>query len=594
MAKINWPEGINPLSVSLRNVPNVRGFKSGNGFVEPPVDLLEDHWEMSLTVDAVQGRQAGKLSAFLNRLAGGWNTVDLWHFIRPLPRGTCTASKGLLESAGKGESSVTIEAPAGSTLKPGDMLKVGDLLLQVAENCTADANGSMEVTVVNRLRKTLPAPARASTASQISSTGTLSQAPVNSLRYQYPEYVYNVFLTSDDLTTGYWGKNQVTVTTESVGGVTTASRVQSNSLANDFVQQQMTYDVGTVVTVTVRLRAGTATLSRIMFRNSITTLSFDLSWVAGVPTPTSTPAGYTTTSTPAGGGWHDLTVTGPIGEYGQNFRLYPDASSAGGHVFVAKTSCTRTSVPVPYVQTGTVPVPQVLASPTPLVEAATTNLVPFSKNLTGAGWGGGTTVSLTSEVWLGSEPFYNVIKAATTANEHRALNLPNAETGEIYTATLTVLAGSATQFHFGFYIAGSWGATTARVAVTKVSGPGSIAWHPGSTYALATGLSAREPSVFRLSRLSYGGTFQLLIYPDGAASTTSGRGIKVTGVQVEKGLGSSYVPTAGAAVTRAADVLQPVTLDKPAVPFGLLQSSGPDYSLTELNSVSITLREEVK
>ena len=157
MADVALPAGLCPVGYSFTVAPNKRAFAGGLGAEEPPVDLLEDRWMVSMTLDISQGVKAGQVEAYINRLSGGFNTTNLHHFSRPVPRGTATTSSGLTFNASKGADTVIITTSIGATLLPGDMLKVGTLLLQVSESCTANGVGQLTVPLVNRLRVNLTA-----------------------------------------------------------------------------------------------------------------------------------------------------------------------------------------------------------------------------------------------------------------------------------------------------------------------------------------------------------------------------------------------------------------------------------------------------
>jgi hypothetical protein len=90
-------------------------------------------------------------------MRGQVNTVALWHFSRPVPRGTARGSMTTLGAA-QGAASVVVGnvSPSTGTLLAGDMLGLvtttgRPLLVMVASDCTA-SGGSVTVPLANRLR----------------------------------------------------------------------------------------------------------------------------------------------------------------------------------------------------------------------------------------------------------------------------------------------------------------------------------------------------------------------------------------------------------------------------------------------------------
>lgn len=156
MSLISLPAGFRPSSVSLRLHTNQRVNAAPFGGSEQAVDLLNDRWLMSLRLPATLQAESAAREAFLAALRGQVNTCALWHFVRPVPRGTMRGSPTLSAGAAQGAASIAITGgTASGTLLSGDMLGVGGLLLMVAADVTLNGSGAGTVTLVNRLRTAL-------------------------------------------------------------------------------------------------------------------------------------------------------------------------------------------------------------------------------------------------------------------------------------------------------------------------------------------------------------------------------------------------------------------------------------------------------
>lgn len=134
---------------------NVRFHNSPLGGSEQFVDLLNDRWMVSLEVGVSQQSEGAQLEAFINAQRSGINTVNLYHYGRPTPRGTMRGTMTLNAAAAAGAASIVVTAgagQAGTTLLAGDLVGVGGLLLMVQDNATANGSGVITLNIVNRLR----------------------------------------------------------------------------------------------------------------------------------------------------------------------------------------------------------------------------------------------------------------------------------------------------------------------------------------------------------------------------------------------------------------------------------------------------------
>lgn len=151
------PRAFLPSAFALAMQPNQRAFASPFGGSEQVVDLLNDRWACTLDLPPSEHSRSAKREAFLSALRGQANHTELYHFGRPQPLGTLSGSP-TAQAAAQGAASLVLNATTGHTLKAGDMIGVGGLLLRVASDCVSVA-GAMTVPLTNRLRRAVAASA---------------------------------------------------------------------------------------------------------------------------------------------------------------------------------------------------------------------------------------------------------------------------------------------------------------------------------------------------------------------------------------------------------------------------------------------------
>ena len=155
MTTIALPSVFPVLQFSMLQINNLRTFSSPYGSSENLIDLLNDCWKITLEVGISNLANAAVIEAFVNAQRGGVNTVDLYHWIRPTPRGTANGVFTLSAPASAGAESIAITGgggQAGRTLLAGDVLGLTPMLLMVAANVTLDGSGNGVVFLTNRLR----------------------------------------------------------------------------------------------------------------------------------------------------------------------------------------------------------------------------------------------------------------------------------------------------------------------------------------------------------------------------------------------------------------------------------------------------------
>lgn len=144
---------VESFSMSLKSMQ--RAFASPFGGSEQVIDMLNDRWEISLSIPHRGADLQISIEAYINAMRGMTNTSLLWHMQRPQPRGTMRGAPDCqVTAAGSGQ--VLIYGAAGETLLAGDMIGIQGLLLQVREDAVADGSGHLIAKLVNRTRKFIP------------------------------------------------------------------------------------------------------------------------------------------------------------------------------------------------------------------------------------------------------------------------------------------------------------------------------------------------------------------------------------------------------------------------------------------------------
>ncbi|MCW7541880.1 hypothetical protein OOT46_29205 [Aquabacterium sp. A7-Y] len=148
-----WREAWLPQRFRMVLQPNERVHTSPYTQGEQVIDLLGERWHVEMTLAERRPEHGAALEAFFARLRGSAHQIRLWHFRRPVPRGTLRGSPVLGTAVAQGAAVVTIDdAGAGATLLEGDLIGLSGQLLMVAEDAVANAAGEMTVHVSNRLR----------------------------------------------------------------------------------------------------------------------------------------------------------------------------------------------------------------------------------------------------------------------------------------------------------------------------------------------------------------------------------------------------------------------------------------------------------
>jgi hypothetical protein len=155
MATIDWPAGIRPATFALQQRRSGLQFRSPFNGTAQAVDFVAERWVFSLLLTPRHYAEAGQVEALLFGLMGGVERVRLWHFTRPIPKGTMRGTPVLASGVSRGGTSLPLTTTTGATLKAGDMIGAGSQLFMVGADCTANGSGAITVPVVNRVRATI-------------------------------------------------------------------------------------------------------------------------------------------------------------------------------------------------------------------------------------------------------------------------------------------------------------------------------------------------------------------------------------------------------------------------------------------------------
>ena len=166
----------------------------------------------------------------------------------------------------------------------------------------------------------------------------------------------NLLLYSSQLDTNPWTINAstVTITSNTViapDGTLTGDLLKSNSATNDFIYQIPTLAISTVATFSFYIKNIDAVISRVMSRNSVTSMEVVINWSGATLTSLTINTATSASFAAVGNGWYRVQVTYTTGETNQQVRIYPDSGNTGKSVFVWGTQLEAASFATSYIAT---------------------------------------------------------------------------------------------------------------------------------------------------------------------------------------------------------------------------------------------------
>jgi len=149
MADYAWPDLLPPQLM----VWTIQ--KAGVSFRSPYAGSVEAvtfpgwYWKISITLKPRRAKDGGLAESFFEGLAGGEDAVLVYHFLRPVPRGTMRGTPTVGTAAMRGATSLVINTTG--TLLAGDLFKLGTAVHKARFDC-APVAGKLTVPLVARLR----------------------------------------------------------------------------------------------------------------------------------------------------------------------------------------------------------------------------------------------------------------------------------------------------------------------------------------------------------------------------------------------------------------------------------------------------------
>ena len=144
-----WPASLPPQTM----VWSIQ--KAGVSFRSPYAGTVESvtfpgwFWKISVTLTPRRARDGGLAEAFFEGLAGGEDAVLVYHWLRPVPRGTMRGAPTVALAALRGAQTLVL-ATTG-TLLAGDLFKVGNTVHKARSDC-APVAGQLTVPLIGRVR----------------------------------------------------------------------------------------------------------------------------------------------------------------------------------------------------------------------------------------------------------------------------------------------------------------------------------------------------------------------------------------------------------------------------------------------------------
>ena len=145
-----WPDALPPQLMVWSIQKAGVAFRSPYAGSSESVTFPGWFWKVAVTLKPRRAKDGGFAEAFFEGLAGGEDAVLLYHWLRPVPRGTMRGAPTLSVAAARGDMSLAI-ATTG-TLSAGDLFKLGSTVYKARLDC-APVAGVLTVPLVARVRR---------------------------------------------------------------------------------------------------------------------------------------------------------------------------------------------------------------------------------------------------------------------------------------------------------------------------------------------------------------------------------------------------------------------------------------------------------
>lgn len=138
-----WPSTWAPSEFDMRVVPNERAFDGFYAGQTQTLDLLGEYWKASVELPPCYADMAAEREAFFALLEGRGNVLQMWHWKRPVPRGTISGTPTVSGAVSQLARTINIQTAAGATLLAGDLIGFNGQVSMVRVAATANGSGLM-------------------------------------------------------------------------------------------------------------------------------------------------------------------------------------------------------------------------------------------------------------------------------------------------------------------------------------------------------------------------------------------------------------------------------------------------------------------